>query len=138
MPFYIKEAWWYVHNHSEIFKDPVEVSDYYSSATPTVKKILQLLEVERQNDSEREPLCYLKKIIRGISNENLSKFLKYVTVADAICTDEIAVGFNELDGVERKVIAHMCCPLLKLPTTYNSYVKFKEEFLNLLQSGYWC
>ena len=86
---------------------------------------MQLLEAECQNDSEREPLCYLKKIIRGISKENLSKLLRHVTVANVICTDKIAVGFNELDGVKRKVIAHMCGPLLKLPTTYNSYVKFK-------------
>ena len=99
-PSYIKEAWQYVYSRSEIFKDPIEVSDYYNSATPTAKKILQLLEVECQNDRERETLCYLKKFIRGISNDDLSKFLTYVTGADEICVDKIAVGFSELDGAE--------------------------------------
>ena len=83
-------------------------------------------------------LCYLKKFIRGISNDDLSKFLRYVTGVDVICIDKITVGFNELYGAERRVIAHTCGPLLELPTTYDCNVKFKEEFLNLLQSGYWC
>ena len=134
-PSYIKEARRYACNPSEIFKDPIEVSDYYNSATPTAKKILQLLEVECQNDRERETLCYLKKIIRGRSNEDLSKFLRYITGADVICIDKIAVGFSELDGAERRVIVHTCGPLLELPITYDCYVEFKEEFLNLLQSG---
>ena len=86
---------------------------------------------------ERETLCYLKKSIRGISSDDLSKFLRYVTGADVICVDKITGGFNELDGAERRVIAHTCGPLLELPSTYDCYVKFKE-FLNLLQSGYWC
>ena len=137
-PSYIKEAWRYVYNRSEIFKDPIEISDCYNSATPTAEKILQVLEVECQNDREKEALCYLKKINRGISNDDLSKFLRYVTGADVICVDKITVGFNESDGAERTVIAHTCGPLLELPTTYDCYVKFKEEFLNLLQSGYWC
>ena len=137
-PSYIKETWRYVYNRSEISKDPIEVSDYYNSATPTAKKILQLLEVECQNDREKEILYYLKKVIRGISNGDLSKFLRYVTGADVICVDKITMGFNELDGAERRVIAHTCGPLLELPTTYDCYFKFKEEFLNLLQSGYWC
>ena len=88
--------------------------------------------------TEKGKLCYLKKFIRGISNEDHSKFLRYVTGADKICIDEITVGFNELDGAERRVIAHTCGPLLEPPITYDCYVKFKEEFLNLLQSGYWC
>ena len=137
-PSYIKEAWRYVYNHSEIFKDPIEISGCYNSATPTAKKILQLLEVECQNDKEKEILCYLKKFIRGISNDDLSKFLRYDTGADVICVDKTTVGFNELDGGEQTVIAHTCGPLLELPTTYDCYVKFKEEFLNLLQSGCWC
>ena len=89
------------------------------------------------NDREKETLCYLKKFIRGISNEDLSKFSRYVTGAGVICIDKITVGFNELDGAERRVIAHTCGPLLELPTTYDCYVKFMKEFSNLLQSGYW-
>ena len=98
---------------------------------------MQLLEVECQNDREMETLCYLKKFVRGRSNEDLSKFLRYVTVTDVICIDKFAVGFNELDGAERGVIVHTCGPLLELPTTYDCYVKFMKEFSNLLQSGYW-
>ena len=64
MPSYIKEAWRYVYNRSEIFKDPTEVPDYYNSATFKAKKTLQSLQVKCQNDWEMGTLCYLKKIIR--------------------------------------------------------------------------
>ena len=37
-PSYIKEAWRYVYNRSEIFKDPTEVCDYNNSATPNSEK----------------------------------------------------------------------------------------------------
>ena len=59
-----------------------------------------MLEVKCQNDSERETRCYLKKFIRGISNDDLSKFLMYVIGADVICIDKITVGFSELDDAE--------------------------------------
>ena len=81
---------------------------------------------------EKRKLCAIwKKITKGISNKDVSKFLRYII-------DKITVGFSELDGAERRVIAHTCGPLLELSTAYNCYVKFQEEFLNLLQSGYWC
>ena len=54
VPSYIKDAWRYLYNRSEILKYSIEAFDYYNSATPTAEKILQLLEVECQNDREKE------------------------------------------------------------------------------------
>ena len=55
-----------------------------------------------------------------------------------MCFEKIEVTFNNLiKGAQRRVIAHRCGPMIEVPATYKSYCGFKEEFLNILKTGYW-
>ena len=47
------------------------------------------------------------------------------------------VSFRKLDGIERRLVAHTCRPLLEFPTTYEDFGQFKGELHKTLQSGYW-
>ncbi len=80
---------------------------------------------------------FVKKFARGLRDEDLLKFMRFATGADTMCVKHIAIVFNQLRDKERRVIAHTCGPTLEVPVTYESYVVFKEEFLNILRSGYW-
>ncbi len=99
--------------------------------------LVALLHADPTNEPEREALSYLKKLVRGLTPEDLPKFLRFATGADAISVDKIDIIFNKISSYERRIIAHTCGPTLELSVTYTLYVEFKEEVLNILRSGYW-
>ena len=135
---YIRDAWADVFSAKELLLDVKELYDIYEHGRPSNKKVMKLLHAEPKNECQRESFQFLNKFVRNLSPEDLSKFLRYTTGADMICTDKLEIMFVEMpEGVSRRIIAHTCGPVMELPTSYTSYVEFKEEFLNLLHSGYW-
>ena len=51
------------------------VHHYYSSANPTNKAVISLLDVEPKSDAERDCLRFLQRYIRGLDKSQLIKFL---------------------------------------------------------------
>ena len=47
------------------------------------------------------------------------------------------IGFNNLEGVERRPVAHTPRAVLNLPATYPSFPLFGEEWNSTLSSEYW-
>ena len=43
------------------------------------------------------------------------------------------MGFNTMSGELRTPTAHMCGPLLMIPSTYQTYNELSEEFSNILR-----
>ena len=135
---YIREAWEDVFSSDQLVHTVLEFNILYARCKPTNKKVLQLLDADVKSDLERESLQHLKKFVRSLPYDNLKKFLRYTTGADILCVEHINIMFTHISaGLNRRIIAHTCGPTLELPTTYECYAEFKEEFLNILSSGYW-
>ena len=113
------------------------LEELYNKGKPTVKKVLNLLAAEPSNNLQRDALSYLKRYIRGLEEERMTKFFRYCTGATMICVEHIEVTFTDLDGSARRPVAHTCGPLLELPSTYQSFLQFREEMNNILSSEYW-
>lgn len=136
-PAYIREAWEAVHLYCNIFADFTELESVYEKLIPSAKKVCKILSADIKNENERESMAHLRKSIRSMSNEDLMKFLRFTTGADVLCVDKIDVTFSSLTGLQRRIIAHTCGPVLEVPSTYECFAEFKGELLNLIQSGYW-
>ena len=90
------------------------VHQYYSSANPTNKAVISLLDVEPKSDAERDCLRFLQRYIRGLDKSQLIKFLRFTTGSDIIAVDKITVDFIKSDGMQRRPIARTCGPILEL------------------------
>ena len=136
-PSYIKEVWEVVFADRNFVSAVSELEAIYESAKPTTKRVLNLLTADIASNLERETFGYLKRFVRGLSKDDLGKFLRFVTGADVMCVDKIKITFTNICGLERRVVAHTCGAVMEIPVTYDSFVEFKEELLNILKSGFW-
>ena len=134
---YVKEAWDSVFALNTLVKSIEDLNKIYDACKPSPRKVVSLLYCTTDDDIEKEALGYLKKFVRALSKDNLQHFLRYATGADIICVPQINIMFNNQVGMNRRFIGHTCGSTLEVPVTYESYAVFKEEFLNLLRSGYW-
>ena len=136
-PSYMREAFEDVLAGQKVVANVRKLSAIYRSGVPTGKKILKLLSADPENDREAEVYKYLTEFIRTLKKEDIPLFMRYVTGADMMCVGKISVIFTRVSTGERKIVAHTCGPVLDVPSTYESYPQFREEFLNLLKCGYW-
>lgn len=116
-----------------------ELGNLLNRAIPTNKKVIDLLEVipEPQNNAQRDAISYLKRYLRGLDSERLRKVLRFLTGANIICVDKIKVTFTNLDGFERRPIAHTCAPALELPSTYQNFADLRQEMNSIIDSEFW-
>lgn len=137
-PSYIKEAWKSIFERHTLFRSNIELCNVYEKTVPTARKIKKMLHAEPTNDRESESCKYLQEFVRNLQKADIATFLRYATGADMICVEKINVMFTKPErNVDRVVVAHTCGPTLEMPTTYESFQHFQEEFLTTLQSGYW-
>lgn len=137
---YIIDSWKKPIKDANTFENITIVNDLnrlYEKCKPTVKKVLGLIKATPSNNSQRDVLSYLKRYIRGLEDDKLAKFLRFCTGATIICIEKIVVDFTNIDGLERRPIAHICGAILELPTTYSSFPQFREEMNNILSSDFW-
>lgn len=119
-----------------LLPDVQTVQEMYNSKTPTVRKVIKLLDCAPINKEQTDALGYLKQFIKGLDGGMLRKFLRHFTGADHICTPKIEVSFNRMSGFGRVPMAHTCGPLIELPSTYSSYPELRREFLTILDANY--
>uniref|UniRef100_A0A8W8MHV8 HECT domain-containing protein n=1 Tax=Magallana gigas TaxID=29159 RepID=A0A8W8MHV8_MAGGI len=86
----------------------VDLLEMYESKRPSVRKVLKMI----------------------------SSNPRFLTGTDILCVEKIEVTFTKLIGIERRPIAHTCGPTLELPCTYMSYIEFRYELDNILQSDH--
>jgi hypothetical protein len=137
---YIIDSWKEPFKEIDAFGKFTTVEDLkqlYEKSTPTVKKVLGLIEATPSSNPQRDALSSLKRYIRGLDDEKLVKFLRFCTGATIICIEKIIVDFTNLNGLERRPVAHICGSVLELPTTYTSFPQFREEMNNILASEFW-
>ena len=108
------------------------VHQYYSSANPTNKAAISVLDVERKSDGERDCLCFLQRYIRGLDKSQLIKFLQFTTGSDIIAVDKITEDFVKVDGMQHGPIGRTCGLVLNLSSTYQKFCEIREEIQNVL------
>ena len=133
-PRYIAQCWAPILRELkdyEPFRTPESIAEYFSSKTPTARKVVRAIECNPSNDAERQCLDFLKKFIRSLDASALGTFLKYTTGSDTM-PSSLVVSFTSMDGFARRPIAHTCGQHLELPHTYQSFSELSEEFTAIL------
>ena len=139
-PQYVADTWReviQVYMAGKEISTIVGLCDVYKRIEPTNKKVLNLLKVVPQTNSERTSADYLKRYIRGLDQSQLKSFLRYVTGSDVICVSSIGIQFTTLEGLARRPIAHTCGAVLELPSTYSNFPELRQEFTNILAKTKW-
>ena len=89
------------------------------------------------DEKEVQTFTHLKRFVRGLKHGDLKRFLRFTTGGNLICVPSINIAFNLLSGLSRGIVAHCCGNVLELPTSYECYGVFTEEFTNQLSSNHW-
>ena len=56
----------------------------YQALKPTTKQVIEMLEANHSNNTERETLAYLQRYICGLGSDALPKFLRFCTGGDVM------------------------------------------------------
>ena len=120
-------------------KEVGDIDMLFEKIRPTNRKVLDLVRpaVSITNEAEKDALYYLKRFVRGLNQQDLSSFLRFITGSDMICVNKIPVEFTSLDGFERRPIAHTCGAVPELSRTYESFPELRQEFNNILHQREW-
>ena len=108
------------------------VHQYYSSANPTNKAAISLLDVEPKSNAKGDCLCFLQQYLSGLDQPQLIKCLRFTTGSDIVAVDKIIADFIKSDGMQRRPIVQTYVPVLELSSTYQNFCELREEFQNVL------
>ena len=106
----------------------------YSSITPSNVKVIGLVEASPATSAETEKLAHLKRLIVGLDEAKLTKFMRFTTASDVLVTERLTIKFINSEGLQRKPIAHTCGYTLEVPSTCASFSELREEFMAILTS----
>ena len=110
----------------------------YKTMLLSPSKVLSLLiEPYTKDETEEKTWFYLRSYIGNMSNDELRRFIRFVTGSFVISVKAITVSFNRLDGFARRPIAHTCSARLELPSTYSSLPEFISEFRSILSDPHY-
>ena len=79
-----------------------------------------------------DSLYNMRDFIRGLREDELPLFLRFVTAQDILPHQPIRLMFNRLEGIFRRPIAHTCSNLLELSLCYETIQQFSREFKVIL------
>lgn len=137
-PQYVVDCWKNVIPFFlECFPSRENVDQLYVRLVPTVSRVIASFHAEESNEAERDAMKHLKRFVRGLDKVKLAKFLQFVTGSNIMLTDHIFIVFTRLEGLERRPIAHTCTYTLEIPTTYQCFPEFREEFNSILEANTW-
>ena len=117
------------------FNSPEAVEKYYDKATPTTKKVTDLLKSNPKDDAQREAFNHTKKFVRGLDSNLLKEFMKFTTGSDLIIIEQIEITYSSFDSeLARRPFAHTCGPILRVPSDYGNYCDFRSGFIKILKA----
>lgn len=133
-PSFVKEC---ICPYLNDIKDILDLDYIYNSYQLTDKNIISQLKVEENICHEKKQIFqYLKKYIKESDEKTRSSFLRFCTGSN-LPIEKIKIEFINTEGFARVPIAHTCSRELQIPTTYENFLNFREEFNNLLNSNVW-
>lgn len=114
------------------------IKQLYVVLTPTIHRVWNLIrEPNLTCAAEETTFDYLRRFIHSLSVDLLGKFLSFLT-GFSVCAENIKIIFNKSQGIQRRPTSTTCTMTLHLPTMYNSFTAFTDEFrLILANSSLW-
>ncbi|KAK1172507.1 hypothetical protein AOXY_G5102 [Acipenser oxyrinchus oxyrinchus] len=112
------------------------ISYLYWQEMPTADRVLQCITTSENDLKPEEEVAYyyLRDFIKSVDQDEMSKFLHFVTGSPLLPNDGITIVFNRLCGSLRRPIAHTCSNTLEIPVSYASVQDFKREMKSILNS----
>ncbi|KAL2079591.1 hypothetical protein ACEWY4_025335 [Coilia grayii] len=135
-PAYVIEQW---EKPLRRVKDSLkDLPAVYEALQPTAKKVLKLLHFPDTLDfSQKKIHNHLTCYVKNADTLHLCNFLRFCTGSDLFLGKTITVNFNQLQGLQRRPIAHTCGCVLQLSVHYDSYSDFSSEMNKVLKSNVW-
>ncbi|ROL51589.1 hypothetical protein DPX16_0357 [Anabarilius grahami] len=129
-PAYVIEQW--ANMLSTAISHLDDISSVYENLQPTVRKVLRALSFrENMNTQQREIQRYLTTYLRESGTRGLSRFLRFCTGSDLFLGKTIVINFTQIQGFQRRPVAHTCGCVLELSVFYDSYPDFRSEINSL-------
>lgn len=114
------------------------VAALYEGLQPTARKIIKsIVYPTSQNIQEKQIVKYVHAYLRDSDTQHLSSFLRFCTGSDLFIGKNITVSFNQVQGFQRRPVAHTCGCYLELSVSYDSYPDFRNEMNRILESNVW-
>ncbi|XP_053569278.1 uncharacterized protein LOC128659724 [Bombina bombina] len=108
-----------------------------SDLKPNARKVAKFIKLPANMSlQEATTSSYLLRFIRERDDKALSLFLRYCTGSDLFLSKPISVTFREMSNFERHPLAHTCSCELELASNYSSYIDFRAEFSQVLNSAF--
>ena len=85
-----------------------------------------------KSPAENESLSHLKRWIKRRSMNDLRHFLRISTGSDILLVEEISISFTSSTGTGRTPVFHTCGAVIELPSIYNDFGEFREEWCSLM------
>lgn len=108
------------------------------SLLPTNMKVWNMVEEPvYRNSTESRCFDYLRRFIFTLSTESLSLLLRFVTGSPHCVNQTVSVDFFvPSSSFVRRPTATTCGMVLHLPSTYESFSQFSQEFGEILRSSH--
>ncbi|CAB4029286.1 Hypothetical predicted protein [Paramuricea clavata] len=74
------------------------LKEMYDEKRPSSRKVIKLLKCVPANDAENQCLDHLKRYIKSLQGQSLTRFLQFTTGSDIIVTEQIKVDFVAAQG----------------------------------------
>ncbi|XP_034082402.1 uncharacterized protein LOC117552848 [Gymnodraco acuticeps] len=114
------------------------IAAVYEELQPTSRKIMRSMTYpSTQNAQEKQMVKYVSAYLRESDTQHLSLFLRFCTGSDLFTGKSITVSFTQLQGFQRRPVAHTCGCYLELPVSYDHYPDFRNEMNKVLDSNVW-
>ena len=115
------------------FKTVNNIMKYYSKLTPSATKIVKCLNCSPASDQESSVLGHLSRYVKSLSQENMRKFLQFVTGGDLMPDGQITLEFVE-NQKPRAPVDRTCVPMMELSNSYANYNELAQEFNHILNN----
>ena len=103
-----------------------------------MRKVLKSLTFpEAMNVHQMDIQKYLTAYLRNSDMQHLGLFLRFCTGSDLFLGKNIIVEFTQLQGLQRRPVAHTCGSVLELSVHYDNYPDFSSEMNKVLASNVW-
>lgn len=114
------------------------IAALYGELQPTSRKIMRSITYpSTQNAQEKQIVKYVSTYLRESDIQHLSLFLRFCSGSDLFTGKCITVSFTQVQGFQRRPVAHTCGCYLELPVSYDNYPDFRHEMNKVLESNVW-
>ena len=112
-----------------------EFYSIYRALQASTEKVLAMIDrVTLHNSSQKRVYGYLQQYVGNMKQDELRRFLRFVTGSSVCSSRVISATFNNVDGLTHRPIGHTCQHILELSTSYKSCQEFVNEFQCILSN----